>query len=185
MGVTARFCLGFLLIGLFWGCSGGSPEPTTIRLLDEFDSGRVEGGSNQPAENSAPTEWRFDESTAVADSQWKAGPGIAGFSAGNGLLKARSTTDIPILHVERTSGLDNLDVLHAVEVRLRGRGVRPANVQGQAVEAIADGDARPRGEVTRERTGVGVDVLVAPWGRRRHSDRSPIRGGRQSATLGV
>ena len=119
MGVIARFCLGFLLIGLFGGCSGGSPEPTTIRLLDEFDSGRVEGGSNQPVENSAPTEWRFDESTAVADSQWKAGPGIAGFSAGNGLLKARSTTDIPILHVERTSGLDNLDVLHAVEVRLR------------------------------------------------------------------
>ena len=50
---------------------------------------------------------------------WEAGAGIAGLALRDGRLVGRTTTDIPILRVERTSGLDNGDQLHAVEIRMR------------------------------------------------------------------
>jgi arylsulfatase A-like enzyme len=50
---------------------------------------------------------------------WEAGPGVSSLAVRDGLLVGRTTANLPILHVERTSGLDNADQLHAVEVRLR------------------------------------------------------------------
>jgi arylsulfatase A-like enzyme len=50
---------------------------------------------------------------------WEAGPGVTGLAIRDGLLVGRSTTESPILHVERTSGLENADQLQAVEIRMR------------------------------------------------------------------
>ena len=111
--------LGFLGLGVLAGCSGTPSEVMTIRLLDEFTSAAVEGESTDSVPSPPRTEWRFDGSASDAKQQWKAGPGVAGLSVGDGFLKARSTTEIPILHVERASGLENGDVLHSVEVRMR------------------------------------------------------------------
>ncbi len=111
--------LGFLGLGVLSGCGGTPSEVITIRLLDEFASADVVGGSTDSVPSPPPTEWRFDGSASGPNQQWKAGPGVAGLSVRDGFLRARSTTDIPILHVERTSGLENGDVLHAIEVRMR------------------------------------------------------------------
>ena len=117
MDAKLKVCLVFLLVGVLLGCSASPPTPSTIRLLDEFDPGQVEGESTEPVAGLTPTEWRFDE--VDADQPWEAVSGITGLSVRDGFLKARSSSDISILHVERTSGLENPDVLHAVEVRMR------------------------------------------------------------------
>ena len=117
--VTLLMFLGLLGLGLLAGCGGNPSEAVTIRLLDEFPSAAVEGGSTDSVPSPPPTEWRFDGSASELKQQWKAGPGVSGLSVRDGFLRARSTTDLPILHVERTSGLENGDVLHAVEVRMR------------------------------------------------------------------
>ena len=116
---TLLIFLGFLGLGVLSGCGGTPSEVITIRLLDEFASATVEGGSTDSVPSPPPIEWRFDGSASGTTQQWKAGPGVAGLSVRDGFLRARSTTDIPILHVERTSGLENGDVLHAIEVRMR------------------------------------------------------------------
>ena len=116
---TLVMSLGLLGLGALEACSGTPSEVITIRLLDEFASAAVEGESIDSVPSPPPTDWRFDGSVSGANQQWKAGPGVAGLSVRDGFLRARSTTDIPILHVERTSGLENGDVLHSIEVRMR------------------------------------------------------------------
>ena len=119
LAFTLMMSLGLLGLGILAGCGGTASEVITIRLLDEFASATVEGESTDSVPSTPRTEWRFDGSASDANLQWKAGPGAAGLSVGDGFLKARSTTEIPILHVERTSGLESRDVLHSVEVRMR------------------------------------------------------------------
>jgi arylsulfatase A-like enzyme len=102
---------------LLTACGGSSPDPSVVRLVDEFGSVQIENmaaGGGAPIE---PTEWRFDDPEAAA--RWKAGAGVAGLRARDGRLAGRSTTSVPILHVERASGLDQGDVLHEVVVRAR------------------------------------------------------------------
>jgi len=72
----------------------------------------LKGADNVASE---PTEWRSDGS----DSAWKAGPGVTGLEVRDGRLVGRASTDIPILCVERTQGLEDPDTLHSVEIRLR------------------------------------------------------------------
>jgi arylsulfatase A-like enzyme len=106
-----------------------------IRLVDTFDAKRVEGSSTK-AVPVPRTEWRFDgpapsppppppppakpaPAPFPATRGWEAGPGISGLAIRDGLLVGRTTTGFPILHVERTAGLENADQVHAVEIRLR------------------------------------------------------------------
>ena len=107
-------------------CGGDSSEPVAIRLLDQFESAAIEGGPKEPIELPPPTAWRFDGPTpaaptgkAAATFGWQGGPGVANLTVRDGRLVGRATTDFPIVHVERTSGLDDEDALQAVEVRLR------------------------------------------------------------------
>jgi len=68
--------LGFLGLGILVGCGGTPSEVVTIRLLDEFASATVEGGSTDSVPSPPRTEWRFDGSASDANPQWKAGPGV-------------------------------------------------------------------------------------------------------------
>lgn len=97
-----------------FACSAPLPDAPVVRLVDVFDEATVEGSSTDRAELPR-TEWRFDR----GDHSWKAGPGVSGLTVREGRLVGRATTDVPIVYVERTSGLENPDTLHAVEVRLR------------------------------------------------------------------
>ena len=99
---------------VFFACSSPPPDAPVLRLVDVFDEATVEGSSTDGAELPR-TEWRFDG----GDHGWKAGPGVEGLTVRDRCLAGRATTEIPILHVERTSGIDDPDTLHAVEVRLR------------------------------------------------------------------
>lgn len=101
-----------------------SPEASTIRLVDRFKPDAISGTPTDTPRTLPKTEWRFDGPAPAANARaatrgWEAGPGIAGLAVREGRLVGRTTSDLPILHVERTSGLDNLDQLHAVEVRMR------------------------------------------------------------------
>jgi len=159
LALTLMMSLGLLGLGALTGCGGTSSEVITIRLLDEFASATVEGQSTDSVPSPPPTEWRFDGSASDANLQWKAGPGVAGLSVRDGFLKARSTTEIPILHVERTSGLENRDVLHSVEVRMRAsEGANLAVMFSNSEELDLDA------VVARTRTrGVTAWSLTSPF----------------------
>jgi arylsulfatase A-like enzyme len=59
---------------------------------------------------------------------------VSGLTLRDGRLVGKSTSDFPLLHFERTSGLDNLDLLHAIEVRMR------VSAGGQALFTSADSE---------------------------------------------
>ncbi len=110
--------IGFLFLAAS-ACSS-PPVDTTVPLVDLFESAVVEGAV--PVRSPSPVEWRFDG----AAHGFEAGPGVADLRVVEGRLTGRATTDAPIVHVERSSGLEEPDILHAVEVRLRAS--RGANV---------------------------------------------------------
>jgi len=113
-------------------CGRPAPPPATVRLIDHFDAKRVEGSPAQVATTMRRTEWRFDApppppppgpnpspAPFPATRGWEAGPGVSGLALRDGRLVGQTTSEYPILHVERTTGLDNADQLQAVEVRMR------------------------------------------------------------------
>jgi arylsulfatase A-like enzyme len=132
---TAAVLVSLLAIGSA-ACRKAAAAPGAIRLVAAFDAKAIEGS---PAQANAPirrTEWRFDgpapspppppappakpsPAPFAATRGWEAGPGISGLAIRDGMLAGRSTSDFPILHLERTTGLENADQLHAVEIRLR------------------------------------------------------------------
>jgi arylsulfatase len=98
----------------------------TIRLVDAFKTELVSGGPTSGGRTIPRTEWRFDGAAPtpapknfIETRGWEAGPGVTGLTIRDGRLVGKSTTDFPLLHFERTSGLDSLDLLHSIEVRMR------------------------------------------------------------------
>ena len=124
--------LPLLAVAAGSACRGAAERPAAVRLVDAFDAKRVEGSPAQAAETMRRTEWRFDgpppgpprgpnpsPAPFPATRGWEAGPGVSGLALRDGRLVGQTTTEHPILHVERTTGLDNADQLQAVEVRMR------------------------------------------------------------------
>jgi arylsulfatase A-like enzyme len=139
--MVKRSIVAVAAVSLAVVCRRAPEPPAVVRLVDAFDAKRVEASTTPGAAAAAPrTEWRFDLPPSPAPAAaapaapgaakaspaphaatrgFEAGPGIAGLAVRDGLLVGRTTTDLPILRVERTSGLDNADQLQAVEVRMR------------------------------------------------------------------
>jgi arylsulfatase A-like enzyme len=92
-----------------------SSTPAAIRLVDEVKKETISGGG-APHRDIPHTEWRFDQS--VKD-KWDALAGVTGFAVRDGKMSGRTSTAFPVIHVQRTSGLDNQDILHAIELRMR------------------------------------------------------------------
>ena len=74
-------------------------------------------------------EWRFDGTppaspakTFAATWGWEGGTGISGLAVREGKLTGRTTSDFPILRIERTAELDSRDQFHAIELRMRASG---------------------------------------------------------------
>ncbi len=97
------------------GCGGSEDGPTVLRLVELFPSASVTGAVVTGA-TSERTAWRFGEGDP---HEWKAGVGVSGLRVDGDVLTGRSTTGVPIVHVERQSGLDDPDVLHQVIIRTR------------------------------------------------------------------
>lgn len=137
-------------------CSPTPPGPAAVRLVDAFDAKRVEGSSSGGAPAPPRTEWRFDgpapspgpsPAPFAATRGFEAGSGVSGLAVKDGLLVGRSTDDIPILHVERTRGLENGDQLHAVEIRMRvskGRNLLVITRPGDKVDLGVERDLARR-----------------------------------------
>ena len=143
--------LAVLGAGFLTACRGPSSEPVAIRLVDEFESAAIEGTPKEPVELPPPTAWRFDGASlatptgkATAMFGWRAGPGVASLTVRDGRLVGRATTDFPIVHVERTSGLDDANVLQAVEVRLRVSKGANLTMALRASEKVDFGDILDR-----------------------------------------
>ncbi len=109
------------------GRTSSAREPgATIRLVDLFKAESVQGGAPAAAREIPRTEWRFDGPALPqtpkelgATRGVEAGPGVEGLTIRDGHLTGRATTDVPILRVARTTGLDSRDQFHAIEIRLR------------------------------------------------------------------
>jgi arylsulfatase A-like enzyme len=109
-----RFLALAAAFGLLASCGGSKEEPAVVRLVDSFAEASVVGTSGSTTAPE-PTEWRFES----ASDLWKVGTGVAGLELGENRMVGRATTGVPILHVERTSGHDDPDVLHEIVVRAR------------------------------------------------------------------
>jgi arylsulfatase A-like enzyme len=118
-----RVALGSVLLSLVaTGCQKPPAGPSAIRLVDLFARERAKRAAPAAFRPGAPmSEWRFAAggSGPAATLGWQAGPGVADLAVRNGRLTGRADGDFPVLHVERTVGLDTHDVLHSVEIRLR------------------------------------------------------------------
>lgn len=135
-------CVGLLALALLAGASGcGRPDaddPPVVRLTDLFAGRKPAAPEPGPRPAAAKNEWRFATVPAAAAPRlgWQAGPGVADLEVRDGRLSGRSTSDFPVLHLERTDGLDAQDVLHSVEVRLRASAGSNLAVQLNGAEAV-------------------------------------------------
>ena len=110
-----RRVVSLLLLVAVAACSNPVERPIVTRLVDEFDSATLAGtpASRAPDE---PIEWRFDDAD---NPQWTAALGVDSGRVRDARFVGRTTATLPILHVERTTGLDDPDILHEVVVRAR------------------------------------------------------------------
>ena len=138
--MNARVLL-VLCVAVAWaGCGGGS-DSLAIRLVDEFKPDMVEGKVEAGGRDLPRTEWKFDGSTPRPEGKsatygWQAGSGVSGFGVRAGNLAGRSTDDFPLIHVERTSGLEDDDLLHAVEVRMKASAGANLAFAGRESETV-------------------------------------------------
>jgi hypothetical protein len=150
--MPARRLVAILPLCLSAGCAGPKAGPATVRLADLYKPAAVEG---RPADvpPRPRTEWRFDapgSGKLAATRGWEAGPGVAGLAVRDSRLVGQSTTDFPMLHLVRTSGLEDRDLLHAIEVRAR------TSVAGRLSVAVRAGEKIDFAELQK-------DTLDAPW----------------------
>ena len=110
-------------------CQRAAPGPASIRLVDGFQARQVAGTSARAVASLARTEFRFDgpppaappgppsrggaapaagATTLSATRGWVA-HAVDGLAVKDGRLVGQSASHFPILHLERTSGLDNVD----------------------------------------------------------------------------
>ncbi|MEE8111997.1 MAG: sulfatase [Acidobacteriota bacterium] len=94
--------------------------------MDRYEKVKIDARITQGSRDLPRTEWRFDGEVddgvppdAAANRGWRGGTGVAELTMQNGNLTGRTTTVFPILHVERTTGLEDKDLLHEVEIRVR------------------------------------------------------------------
>jgi arylsulfatase A-like enzyme len=100
-------------------------------LVDVFEESMVEGRTAAPPPI-ARTEWRFKNEK----SPFAAVVGVSGLAVRDGLLHGRATSTVPLVALERTSGLDSRDQLYAVEVRMRASGGDNVAVEFSSAETL-------------------------------------------------
>ena len=163
----ARLALALAAAALACSCARERPSGP-IRLVDVFDAKLVHDTPAQPAAATPRTEWRFDGAppspppkTFAETHGWEAGPGVAGLAVRDGAAGRPHDGGFPIIRVERTTGLDNGDQLHAFEVRLRVSGGANLSI---ATRAAADGGPQAGRRGRRPRFGWTATTPVMAGG---------------------
>ena len=131
LNVTKFLAIPFFLVSslTLWMlcCSKDPGEPhSTIRLAGLFHAVNIEGQIVPAIEKKPQSLWKFDGSAPIpADVTpaitlgWRGEQGVEGLVIQDGRLTGRTTSDHPILSVERTDGYNDPDMLHSLEIRLR------------------------------------------------------------------
>jgi arylsulfatase A-like enzyme len=104
-----------LLPAVLFAACARPPEAVTLRLTDLYAPAPADGAAAAPEAPPAKTELRFD----AAAPAWKAGPGVASLAVKDGRLAGQTTDAFSIVDLERSSGLDDHDVVDSIEVRAR------------------------------------------------------------------
>jgi arylsulfatase A-like enzyme len=112
--------------GMLTGCHTHAPTPPATRLVDLYAAESVTGRA--PGRALPRMEWRFDapappsKDPLTAARGWEAGPGVASLAVKDGRLHGQTTDAIALLHLERKEGLEDRDLIDAVEVKARVSG---------------------------------------------------------------
>ncbi len=147
-------------------CRVQERQRARIRRRFALSTCLIPSASRVPA-TAAPSrpraEWRFDEvdvrhrppgPLARNTRGWEAGPGVAELAVREGRLVGRSTTDAPIIHLERTSGFEVADALHGIEIRMRAVRWRPTSAcrrpRAPTLNLAAQADAARTGAWTMQ-----------------------------------
>ncbi|MDA2926007.1 sulfatase [Acidobacteria bacterium AH-259-G07] len=138
---------GFLLLALplviFPAACGGGPssDSISIRLVDHFRPEMVEGAPVEVKEPEPLAVWDFGEpepetppEEAPQTRGWKSGVGVSGLAIREGRLRGRSNTDFPIIYIKRAKGLEEKDLVHSVEIRMRATKGTNLSISGQGPE---------------------------------------------------
>ena len=125
-----RWVAGLLLggLGLTSACRQQPTSPVSvIRLHDIFKNEDIQGRLTQEELKIERTEWKFDGSAsapavtndAPATFGWRTGPGSSPLEIRAGRLVGKSTNSFPLIYLERAAGVEDLDLLHAIDIRMR------------------------------------------------------------------
>jgi arylsulfatase A-like enzyme len=119
----ARAPSALVVLSLLAAACGGGSETIWVRLVDEFGSAAVQGTPATPEPER--TEWRFDGEGTVPEPEenaatmgWAVLNDVAGFTVRGGMLVG-TTSSVPVLLARSPEGLDEDDMLYAVELRMR------------------------------------------------------------------
>ena len=112
------FLLFFALVCSAVACKTSPPSPHSTRLTHLYKKENLQGQTS--IEKSMPAEWRFSKIAAESGPTggWTAYSDVSDLKIENGILKGRSTSDSPIINLQRTS-FDENDLFHSLEIRLR------------------------------------------------------------------
>jgi arylsulfatase A-like enzyme len=105
-------------------CRRGQPsQPPAIRLIDLHRPPATQSGA-QTAPQPGRTEWRFEGAPPALEKNaatwgWSAFNGVAGLAVRDGRLVGRATSNLPMLHLQRSPGFEEREGVHGIEVRMR------------------------------------------------------------------
>src|SRR5262245_14499835 len=99
--------------------SDHKPAENSLRFVHLYKPENLLG--KVPVQKANPLEWRFDhlDKDSGKTNGWEAFSGITDSRIENGLLKGRTTNDSALIHLQRTSGLEENDLFNSLEVRIR------------------------------------------------------------------
>ncbi len=128
-----------LPVAALWLSCGGTVTEPSIRLVDVFDPGSVEGSPSSDALEPAAL-WDFSNSDGDLLG-WAAGSGVADLKVVDGKLTGRATNAVAAIYAPTPAGLDAADNAHAVEIRMSASapGDVSATTQGGAELKFDDG----------------------------------------------
>ena len=104
-------------------CSRDAEVPVAQRLVDVFSAEMVDGSPDVNVDPAALAEWRFDgeahDSESPATHGWEAFRDVTGLEVRDGRLAGAVTSATAIVRLPEVAELDEDDLLHEIQVRIR------------------------------------------------------------------